>query len=245
MKRFTRELMAFAKNLRAELKKRSRDAVAIGLAFVITMVFACDVRAQDETVSEIEELVTVFASDQINLDPPEVMAATLGTQSNPNKISEINTTKTTIRTAALVTNTAVPAKPEPEPEPVVTTTTRLARVYPTTTRATTDTRYTGRFASGYCTDYVDRNVDWVNWRGHAKDWDTNAAAAGHKVGLDQALPGNIIVTRESSYGHVAVIDQVKADGTLVISEWNYKGLYNKTVREISPNDPKIKNFIGK
>ena len=188
MKEFSSSVVSYTKNLRHELKERSRDAIAISLAVVVTCAFGFDANAQEQTVTDLEPIVTVTAGEPAALTQPEAFDASLGGQSYPNQAQADNSQDNAIKIAALTVTAAAPAKPEPEPEPA--TTTRLARVYPTTTRSSSVARGGSSFASGYCTDYVARNVDWVDWRGNAKAWDENAAAMGHQVGVDQAQAGN-------------------------------------------------------
>lgn len=243
MRKFTGKVFAFAKHLRSELKDRSRDALAISLAIIITCAFTYDVQAQGDTVRAMDYMITVTAQDQANLDQPEAFTASLSGESYPNQVVQTDKEDSTIQVAALTTKATATAKPDPEPVP--TTNTRLARVYPTTSRNVSSSSTRNSFPGGYCTSYVADNLEWdIDWRGNAGTWDEHAVAAGHKVGYDQAKAGNIVVTSESSVGHVAKIDAVKADGTLVISEMNVKGRGVTSSREISPNDPRIQNFIG-
>ncbi len=99
-----------------------------------------------------------------------------------------------------------------------------------------------KFAAGYCTDYVARNVAGVTWGGNANRWIPNAKAQGVKVDRNP-VAGAILVTNENRrYGHVAKIESVS--GTEVtISEWNYAGLYKKTIRTLDISDPRIQGVI--
>ncbi len=99
-----------------------------------------------------------------------------------------------------------------------------------------------KFAAGYCTDYVARNVAGVVWGGNANRWIPNARALGVLVDRNP-VAGAILVTNENSrYGHVAKIESVS--GTEVtISEWNYAGLYKKTIRTLDISDKRIQGVI--
>ena len=72
-------------------------------------------------------------------------------------------------------------------------------------------------------------MNWVgNYWGNAVDWASTAVAAGHTVNSVPTV-GSIAyfaagVQGASSYGHVAVVDSVNADGTVTISEANYAGM---------------------
>lgn len=97
-----------------------------------------------------------------------------------------------------------------------------------------------RFAPGHCTDYVARRVP-VTWRGNGGQWDENARAQGYLVDRNP-VPGAILVTSESWWGHVAYIEKVV--GTKVhISEWNYAGLYVETHRVLDISDRRIQAVI--
>jgi len=99
-----------------------------------------------------------------------------------------------------------------------------------------------KFAAGYCTDYVARNVAGVTWGGNANQWIGNAKAKGVKVDKNP-VAGAILVTSENRrYGHVAKIESVSGD-KVTFSEWNYAGLYKKTIRTMDIDDARIKGVI--
>lgn len=77
----------------------------------------------------------------------------------------------------------------------------------------------GNFPYGYCTWYVATRRH-VYWTGNASDWWPNARAAGRPEGQTPEV-GAIMVTWESSYGHVAYVEQVNSDGSWVVSEMNF------------------------
>ena len=99
---------------------------------------------------------------------------------------------------------------------------------------------TGKFAPGYCTDYVSKKVQ-VSWRGNANVWAKNAKALGKLVDKMPQV-GAIVQTNESRIGHVAYIESVVGD-TMTISEWNYAGRYKQTVRTLSVNDSRVVAII--
>ena len=88
---------------------------------------------------------------------------------------------------------------------------------------------TNTYPYGQCTWYVKGDLNWVgNYWGNAVDWASTAVAAGHTVNSVPTV-GAIAyfaagVQGASSYGHVAVVDSVNADGTVTISEANYAGM---------------------
>lgn len=99
-----------------------------------------------------------------------------------------------------------------------------------------------RFAAGYCTDYVARKVAGITWGGNANRWIANSKAHGATVNRTP-VAGAILVTNENNrYGHVAYIESVSGS-QVTISEWNYKGLYVKTVRTLDISDKRIQGVI--
>lgn len=99
-----------------------------------------------------------------------------------------------------------------------------------------------KFAAGYCTDYVARKVPGIRWGGNANQWIANSKKFGATVDRNP-VPGAILVTSENRrYGHVAYIESVSGDN-VTISEWNYAGLFKKTVRTLDIDDARIKGVI--
>ena len=93
--------------------------------------------------------------------------------------------------------------------------------------------------------YYKNCTDWAAWRameltgvgmpgnlGHANTWDDNAPKHGFAVD-NTPEPGDIAVwdkvSSTDTYGHVAVVEEVNADGSVNISEYNYgsKGSWHK------------------
>ncbi len=97
-----------------------------------------------------------------------------------------------------------------------------------------------KFAGGHCTAYVASKVK-VYWRGNASAWASNARRAGATVDRNP-VPGAIIQTNESRWGHVGYIESVNGS-KVTFSEWNYAGLYVRTVRTLDMSDPKVKAII--
>jgi surface antigen len=99
-----------------------------------------------------------------------------------------------------------------------------------------------KFAPGYCTDYVARKVAGITWGGNANRWIANSKAHGATVNRSPKA-GAILVTSENNrYGHVAYIESVSGS-KVTISEWNYAGLYKKTVRTLDMSDRRILGVI--
>lgn len=97
------------------------------------------------------------------------------------------------------------------------------------------------FPYGYCTWYVAQ-YKYVPWGGNAGTWLYNARAYGVKTGKTPKV-GSIIVTSESWYGHVGIVDKVHSDGNITISEMNYKGFAVASKRTLSAKSRVIKGYI--
>lgn len=102
----------------------------------------------------------------------------------------------------------------------------------------------GNFTAGYCTWYVDQLVrsNWklkngTPWKGNAKDWYSNAKAAGYKTGSSPKA-GSIVVYNKNvggGNGHVAYVTKVNKKD-FVVTEMNWtNGLFNTDTRTIKNN----------
>lgn len=80
------------------------------------------------------------------------------------------------------------------------------------------------YGYGYCTWYVKnkRGSSLPNGLGNANTWYSRARSAGMAVGTTP-VAGAVGTTTRGSLGHVVYVDSVNADGTINISEMNYKG----------------------
>lgn len=78
---------------------------------------------------------------------------------------------------------------------------------------------------GECTWYVASTLPWVqgHW-GNAADWAASAARAGFGI-TNYPVAGAVVVYAAgggySSFGHVAIVQSVYADGTFLVSEMNF------------------------
>lgn len=102
----------------------------------------------------------------------------------------------------------------------------------------TDDRSLGNFyQEGQCTFYVYEerlNIDkriGSSW-GDAKQWDDRAKDEGYKVD-GQPREGSILQTDYGELGHVAIVNEVKSDGSIVVSDMNYEKPYEVTERLIT------------
>ena len=88
------------------------------------------------------------------------------------------------------------------------------------------------FPVGWCT-YLPATKRQVTWSGNAGYWYVNARAQGYAVGPTPKV-GAIMVTWESSLGHVAYVETVNADGSWTVSEMNYVAFNVIDLRTIKP-----------
>jgi surface antigen len=90
---------------------------------------------------------------------------------------------------------------------------------------------------GYCTWYVKnrRGASLPNSLGNANTWYSRAAAAGMAVG-SVPRPGAVGTTTAGSLGHVVYVESVNADGSINISEMNYKGWGIQSSRTTSASE---------
>lgn len=149
---------------------------------------------------------------------------------------------------------SIEMRPRPEVEEPPTRT-QLASTNNTSSRTTASNTTSGisqpvvqkgpsvgnRFPYGYCTWYVAGRRGDVTWRGNAGQWLGNAQAQGRSTGRIPAK-GAILVTNESWWGHVAVVESVNGD-SVTISEMNYKGFGIQSTRTISNSSGVIKGYI--
>lgn len=131
-------------------------------------------------------------------------------------------------------------KLKPKPRPVYLASAPTRRYSPTrTTYVRSGRRYVG--GTGWCTGYA-RVKSGKNIRGNAGTWLSGARAKGYEIG-NAPRPGAIVVTNESYWGHVAVVESVNSDGSITISEQNYKGYGIVSQRTLSANSGRIKGYV--
>jgi len=96
------------------------------------------------------------------------------------------------------------------------------------------------FPYGYCTWYASQRR-YVPWGGNAGAWIYNAKAMGYYTGKTPKA-GAIIVTAESWWGHVGIVESVKG-GSVTISEMNYERWGKVNRRTLSSSSRVIKGYI--
>ena len=101
----------------------------------------------------------------------------------------------------------------------------------------------GSFPQGQCTTYVADKYN-ITWTGNAGTWLKTARDKGYATGSGPAI-GAIVVTKEGSVGHVAIVEDIR-DGKIILSEANYDNKGIGTVghgRKLSVSDKRIKGYI--
>lgn len=102
---------------------------------------------------------------------------------------------------------------------------------------------------GYCTWYafnrraaLGRPIGGM-W-GNASSWATLARMSGFLVNSTPDV-GAVMQTAYAAggYGHVAVVESVNPDGSILVSEMNYAGWNRKSVRTIAASDVASYNYI--
>ena len=96
------------------------------------------------------------------------------------------------------------------------------------------------FPYGYCTWYVasKRNIPWS---GNAGTWLYHAKSMGYATSRTPTV-GAIMVSSESWWGHVAIVESVSGS-SFTVSEMNVKGWGKKDTRTIDTSSRAIKGFI--
>jgi surface antigen len=110
------------------------------------------------------------------------------------------------------------------------------------------TSTTNGYAYGYCTWYAfERRMQLGrpvggNW-GNASSWAAYARAAGYRV--DHTPEVGAVMQNGGGAGHVAIVEQVLPDGSVVLSEMNYAGNWNRVTkgRVVSAGQAASYNFI--
>lgn len=101
------------------------------------------------------------------------------------------------------------------------------------------------YSYGYCTYYVkNRRPDAGSFWGNAANWMSNAKASGFATSSAPA-PGWIAWRPwgGGGAGHVAIVEAVNGDGTMVVSDMNGTAGWNRIARETVPVSS-YSGFIG-
>lgn len=106
---------------------------------------------------------------------------------------------------------------------------------------TVNTSGSNSYPYGWCTYYVASRRNVPSQWGNAGSWLYSASASGYATG-SAPQAGAIIVTGESGYGHVGIVESASG-GSVTISEMNYNGWGVTSSRTISTGSPVIKGYI--
>jgi len=106
-----------------------------------------------------------------------------------------------------------------------------------------------RYDYGYCTWYAYNRRAQLgrpvgSFWGNASTWASYARGSGYLVNNTPAV-GAVMQDSYSAggYGHVAVVESVNADGSILISEMNYAGWNVRSSRTLSASEASGYNFI--
>lgn len=120
------------------------------------------------------------------------------------------------------------------------TTVKTASTKGITVRAGAGSKYNG-YPYGYCTYHVAAKRAVPSSWGNANQWLGSARRAGYSTG-STPVPGAIVATSESWWGHVAYVESVSGN-SFTVSEMNYKGWGVTSSRTMSLGDSVIRGFI--
>lgn len=105
------------------------------------------------------------------------------------------------------------------------------------------------YAYGYCTWYAfNRRAELgrpigSNWH-NASNWDNGARAGGFRV--DRTPEAGAVFQTDRGWGgagHVGIVERVNGDGSIHVSEMNYRGWNRISERDISPSEASSYNYI--
>ena len=109
------------------------------------------------------------------------------------------------------------------------------------------------YPQGQCTWYVYNRMAQFGLHigghlGDARDWDQHAANAGYSVRSIPSEHSAVVfepgqLGADAYYGHVAFVEKVHSDGSIVISESNVKGLGVISYRTIDASDAESLTYI--
>ncbi|WP_404997455.1 glucosaminidase domain-containing protein [Enterococcus faecalis] len=109
------------------------------------------------------------------------------------------------------------------------------------------------YAWGNCTQYVYNRITQLGKHvdltmGNGQDWDETGRVRGYnvtntpKAGMAASFPAGVLGS-DPTYGHVAFVEKVFKDGSILISEMNVKGLNVVSTRTISAKDISLLSYV--
>jgi surface antigen len=102
-----------------------------------------------------------------------------------------------------------------------------------------------KFYRWNCTRYVAK-YKTVDWWGNAKNWLYNARKKWHPTWYTPRLWAIIVFNwrwYNPRYGHVWIVMDIKSNWDLIVSDMNYRRLWEVTYRRISSKDRAIRGYI--
>jgi surface antigen len=105
-----------------------------------------------------------------------------------------------------------------------------------------------RFYYGQCTYWAAMRYHaltgkWVPWLGNANQWHYGALNSGWIASSTPKMHSILVmqagVQGAGWYGHVAIVEQINPDGSVVTSNWNWLGNWGRTTMETFRPGPGI------
>jgi len=140
----------------------------------------------------------------------------------------------------MLPDAAIPEIPKPVVAPDTSTSNSSSGSYSAPVSRVASSSGPNRFPWGWCTWYA-ASRRYVPWSGNAYNWYENAQGYGYSTGR-APVPGAIMVTGESGWGHVAYVESVNGN-SFTVSEMNYQGFGVISTRTINAGAGFIRGFI--
>jgi N-acetylmuramoyl-L-alanine amidase len=105
------------------------------------------------------------------------------------------------------------------------------------------------YATGYCTWHAANRRIQIGrpvppFMGNARQWVSSASSSGYSVGDTPVAGGVVWHSLQYGLGHVAFLEQVYADGSMLISDMNYNGNWNRVTYRTEPaSNARLYKFI--
>ncbi len=114
--------------------------------------------------------------------------------------------------------------------------------------AALNTSGSNTYSRGYCTWWAAQRRIQIgrpipNRMGNAISWASRARSSGYSVDSSPRAGDVLHHKYMGGYGHVAFVEKANADGSVTISEMNYRGWNRVSYRTISPAEFSQYNFI--
>lgn len=159
----------------------------------------------------------------------------------------------------------IPGAKKEVPKPVVVPKKTYAATTPSTTNNSSDYSFAAKAQSEYVNTSGQYNLVWrqpysgvwgnctwyvasyknVNWRGNANQWMRNAAAKWHPTGSNPSVWAIVQFAGRGYnpyYGHVGIVIDMTSTH-IIVSDMNYRRLWEVTTRKVPINDRSIQWYI--